>query len=370
MTLTRRGFLLDGSAAVWIAALQSVPAIKQRGSQPFAHPDDETDSVAFWNQFFNPPKPADEANRGATPKAQPATAGSQVEYVHLGPDGLRYVQDIKPDELANISGDVMLSVSPAQFRFGGETNAENFLHSAQLRFDIHQSHKFLDVLPVLAWTSLAAIFPEKSGKLPPIQGLNFTSSTEESAVDKILLPAGMGTIAVNLSTAKKASTLYNILQAIAKDARVFTPVLGLPAISIVALEAFTALYAHIEQHTTFLMSSGPASVVVTQDAWNSPDRPAQAMPFPPGDYLLYPKEHSVLIQPEFDKLTIENGYVVRSDGDKKIPIMERAAQAAKGVTYVTMRLSASEIKVTPASKKETDQPTGPAPAKPAKKKPN
>jgi hypothetical protein len=374
MTITRRDAIIKGSAAaLWTAALTNSRAPAQQRSRSAAVPSgDGIDSVAFWNQFFHPPALSEGTVRGGSSqgKAQPATPGSQVEYVQLGPDGLRYVQDIKPEELTNIGGDVMVSVSPAQFRFGSRStgNASEYLHSAQLRFDIHQSQRFLNVLPLLAWTSLAAIFPDKSGKLPSIQQLDFTSSEGESAVDKVLLPGGMGTIAVNLSTAKKASTLYTVLQGIAKESRVLMPVLGLPAISVIALEAFTALYAQIEQHTTFLLSSGPTNIVVTQDAWNSADRPAQVAAFVSGDYLLYPKEQADIIRPHFGSLTIENGYVVDTDADKSLLITERADRAVAGLTYVTMRLSVSPANLSPASKKSSDQqPGGDAGKKPNKK---
>ena len=374
MKRSRRDFLKTSSTAIaWMAGLRSAYANASQVSSSLVGNTGDTDSVAFWDQFFNPPKPSEGTVRGGSRgQAKAATPGSQIEYVHLGPSGLRYVQDIKPEELSPLGGDVMLSVSPAQFHFGtgdsSKDRSDKFLHSAQLRFDIHQSQRFLDALPLLAWTSLAAIFPEKGDKLPTLQKLDFITPSGDSAVDKILLPAGMGTVAVNVSTVKKASTLYTVLQDVAKAAKVLTPVLGLPAISLVALEAFTYFYAQVEQHTTFLLSSGPASVAVTQDAWNSPDRAAQALPFPPGDYLLYPKEHAALIKPEFDKLTIENGYAVRTDADHNLPITDRAEQAAKGVTYVTMHLSVSKVNLALADKTEDDD-KGKQSTKPRKKKP-
>jgi hypothetical protein len=373
MALSRREMLKNVPAtAAWLAAFSSARAIAQQST---AAAEGETNSVAFWDQFFESKPQGDVTTRGLGRQSHssPAPAGSQVEYVHLGPRGLRYVQDIAPQELAPINGDVLLSVSPAQFRLGHHSEhgggTDEYLHSAQLRFDIHQSQGFLNVLPLLAWTSLAAVFPAKSGRLPSIQQLNFTSPSGESAVDKVLLPGGSGKFAVNVSAAKKSSVLYTVLQDIAQGARVLNPILGLPAISIAALQAFTALYAEIEQRTTFLMSSAPVHVAVTQDAWNSSDRPAQAVPLPPGDYLLFPKDQAEIIRPEFDKLTLENGYVVTTSADKGLPIPDRAEQAVKGLTYITMRLSVSEVAVPSHTTKAGDQMMSPCPtAKPASKK--
>jgi hypothetical protein len=376
MILSRRNLIERGTAAAtWTAILHSAQALAQQVRSPAPVDAAETDSIAFWNQFFNLPRLAESTNRGQPEQLQSLVApvGSRVEYVHAGQNGLRYVQDIKPEELSAISGDVMLSVSPGQFRFGnrpgGQVKLENYLHSAQLRLDIHQSQPFLNVLPFLAWTSLAAVFPDKSGRLPSIQQLDFRSSAGESAVDKILLPGGMGTVAVNVSAAKRASLLYKVLQDVAKGAKVLNPVLGLPAISLSALQAFTVLYAQIEEHTTFLLSSVPIHVAVTREAWDSVDRPAQAIPFPPGDYLLYPKGQADLIRPEFERLTIESGYLLNRDADKSLPITDRAEQAAKGLTYVTMHLRIAEVTFAPTGNKNTDQPTGTAEAeKPGKTK--
>jgi hypothetical protein len=184
-TRTYPAFVLPESHAssavgLWCSALQSIDTI----SATHAAASGETDSVAFWNQFFSDSRPADTTNRGPDeqPKELVAPPGTQIEYVHLGPNGLRYVQDVKSDELPNLNGDAILTVSPAQFRYGRVAGSNRFLHSAQLRFDIHQSQQFWNVLPVLAWTSLAAIFPDKSGKLPPIQQLNFSSNSDRTVL--------------------------------------------------------------------------------------------------------------------------------------------------------------------------------------------
>jgi hypothetical protein len=377
MPISRRDLLKHGSvAATWMAALQSAHALVPPASKPQPHPaPGEIDSVAYWNQFFSPPQASrgGGATRGGNKNQQPKL-GTQVQFVHLGPNGLRYVQDIPQEDLAPVSGDVVLSVSPGQFRFGkppaGLTKVDDFLHSAQLRIDLHQTRPMLAVLPLLAWSSLAAIFPQKSAALPTIQQLSFKSATGDSAVDKVVMPGGMGQIAVNLSAAKKPSALFTVLQDVSKVASMLNPVVGLPAISLSALQAFTSLVAQLEQHTTFLLSSVPTHVAVTQDAWNSDDRPAQAIPLPPGDYLLYPSEQAELIKPDFPNLTIEGGYLVHRDADKSSPVKNRADEAVKGLTYVTLHLSAIDAA---SVKTPGTAPKPPASAaakpKPAAKKP-
>jgi hypothetical protein len=301
----------------------------------------------YWTQFFNPPP--SEAKRG---QGAPAP-GTNVEFLQLGPKGLRYADDIAatPDQLSSLGGDIMLDITPGQFRSGNSVSGTQpeYLNGAQLRLEIQQKKSFLGLLPILAWASVAAIKPDSSGKLPPLQGLDFTSAVGESADSKILLPGGMGTVALNVSVAKKPSKFLAVLDELAKAAEAVMPALGLPAISKSALEGFTVVIGKLEGRGDFLMSTNPPQeIIVTQEAWSS--RPAKAIAFPPGDYLMFPTTQKALLQAEFEDLTIESGYLINKKADPKLTVVERADLAAKGLTYVTMRINASAVSATGAGK--------------------
>lgn len=342
MPLTRRDFFKQtGGTSAWLAMLL---ALKARAQESGESAEGQTDSVEYWQQFFEPPR------HGVSRGADSPTAGSHVQFMHVGSAGLRYVEDIAqtPEQLSSLSGDVVLDISPGQFRSGnavsGNASEMEFLHSAQLRFDVHQSQSFLGIVPTLAWVSLAAIFPNKAGKLPGIQKLDFTPIDGASGANKILLPGGSGSVALHVSVQKKPSAFVTVLKELVTVGEGAMPVLGLPAISVPALRGFSSILARLEERTTFLMStSPPAEIAVTQESWEG--RSAKAIPFPPGDYVMFPSAHRALLQPEFHKLTVESGYLVNREADMSLPLAERAEQAARGLTYVTMHVNVSPVGV-------------------------
>jgi hypothetical protein len=351
MTFSRREFFKQsGEAAAWIALLSSAQSIAQEPpQQPLTPAEGETDLVLYWQRFFSPPSATNERDRG--PGA--ATPGSNVEFVQLGPKGLRHVEDIAltPEDLSPLKGDVMLDISPALFRSGNSVSGSEYQYmtSAQLRLEVQQAQSFLGLLPLLAWASVAAIFPDKAGKLPSQQKLDFTAVAGDSATTKILLPGGAGKVALHVSIARKPPAILTVLKEVTDVAEIVMPVLGLPAISVPALGAFSALCARLEERGTFLMSSSrPQEIAVTQESWQV--RPASAFPFPPGDYLMYPAAQKAILQPEFNDLTIESGYLINQKADKSLTLAERADQAVKGLTYVTMRVNVSSVSATGSSK--------------------
>jgi hypothetical protein len=313
----------------------------------------ETDFAEFWRQAFSPPS-APRRGEGA-----PA-AGSEAQFVHFGPKGPQHVQDIAmtaEQDLPKLTGDVMLDITPGRYRAGASTSSagSEVLSSAQLRLDVRQTLSFLGILPLAAWATAAAIALDKGGKLPSSQGLDFTTVAGQGAANKILLPGGMGSIQLNLSVANKPSPFLKVLDDLAKAAQkvvpILMPALGLPSISVVALEGFSIVCGKLEGRGKFLLSTAqPQEIVLTQDAWTGAERTAKAVAFPPGDYLMYPNAQTAILLPEFNDVSIESGYLINRKLDPKLTIDERAAQTAKGLTYVTLRVNASAVKSSGSSK--------------------
>ncbi|HTZ89245.1 MAG TPA: hypothetical protein VMA71_02835 [Alloacidobacterium sp.] len=347
MPISRRDFFRHGGeAAVWTALLAGMQA-QARGEPAQDEPQEplapgETDLAAFWSQSFAPPSAP---HRG---ESKPAD-GSEIEFVQFGPKGARRVQDIakSPEDLSSLAGDVMLDVTPGRFRAGdpvGGSPEGGFIDAAQLRLDIHQTKSFLGVLPMLAWASAAAVSLDKKGKPPSTQSLDFTTVAGEVAINKILLPGGTGSLQLNVFVANKPSPFLKVLQELATLAEAAIPALGLPAISVEALKGFSLVCGKLEGRGRFLISTPkPQEIAVTQNAW--PARASKAMPFPPGDYLMYPIAHDNIVQPEFHDLAIESGFLVNSKLDSSLTLAERADKTAPGLTYVTIRVNVSPVPV-------------------------
>lgn len=340
MPISRRDFFRhSGEAALWTTLLAGLEAKAQEESQEPLAPG-ETDFASFWLQTFAPPSAP---RRG---ESQPAP-GSDVQFVHFGPKGPRYLADIAltPEDLASVSGDAMIDISPGCFRSGNAagTSDSGFVDSAQLRFEVRQTMTLMGILPELAWVSAAAVSLVKKGaKMPSTQSLNFKTVAGENAINKIVLPGGTGSVLLNVSVANKPSPFLAALKELVTVAETVVPALGLPAISMPALIGFSAVCGKIEGHGKYLMSTKePQDIVVTQGAWGT--RRSKAVPFPPGDYLMYPFNHRAIVQPEFHDLTIEDGYLVNTKLDTSLTLAERAEQTAPGLTYVTMRVNVAPV---------------------------
>lgn len=347
MPISRRDFFRhSGETVLWTALLAGLEAGAQDETEEPLAPG-ETDFTEFWRQAFAPPSAP---RRG---EGKPA-AGSEIQFVQFGPKGPRRVEEIAktPSDLSPVAGDVMLDITPGRFRSGnsaGEGSQGEFVDTAQLRIDIRQTQAFQNILPMLAWASAAAVSLEKKTKMPSIQGLDFKTVAGDSAISQILLPGGTGSFQLNVTVASKPSPFLKALQELVTVAESVVPVLGLPAISLPALMGFSLLCGKLEGRGRYLIStSEPQEIAVTQTAW--PSHSSRALPFPPGDYLMYPFGQDALVLPEFKDLTIENGYLINGKLDPSLTATERAEKTAPGLTYVTMRVSASPIKATTSSK--------------------
>jgi len=363
MQSSRRSFLQDALlSGAFAGALPSHPGINEAllraaGQLTNAAPaEGQHDSQAFWSQFATGGEPEGVHGRGLLHKSAANTGAEdvnrQIDFLHYTKDKtLRYANTIDESELLEYPGDVTVSVNVGGFRMAGEDQAQfQKLQSAQLRIDVLQSKSLLNILDPMAWTSLAALFPDKSGKLPPLQDLGFDPATTWEKMQKIVLPGGSGQWAINLSMAHKESTFLSILKNLTTEINRFAPVLGLPAISMTALKSFCTLYGALEQRTTFLLNSYPQRAFATRLA-RAEAQTQQGFNLVPGDYVLVPHAYTADLAPHFDNLELRQGYLVPKNSPATSSVYDLAMALKPDITYVTATIGLKPL---------TQEPTGDA----------
>ncbi|HWC96135.1 MAG TPA: hypothetical protein VG456_05285 [Candidatus Sulfopaludibacter sp.] len=375
MPINRRSFMDEILAAGALMGLLSGEALPQSQTKGTAGPPPGThDSINFWSDFYaNAPS---RGRQASTPKL-PAPE-RQVQFLNHGAKGLRYTSDIPKDELLDHGGDVSVTINMGQFR-PSEADRAAFkqLQTSSLRLDCVQTRPMMNLFAPLAWASLASLFPDKQGKLPSLQTLGFQATGSSAPENKVVLPYGLGKMAVNISMVHKESLVHKILTEAQSIAGITAPFFAFPAISIPALKAVTAIYSALEQHTTFLLNSPLTMTVATRQALDDESREPAYLPLVSGDYVLVPKAHQGELSKSMDRLDLTQGFLIDKDAPANQPPDVRASSAIPGVTYVTMRVTVAPLAAGAASQAKPEAPAdsggdAPAaaksPAAPAKKK--
>ncbi len=352
------------------------------------------DSKNFWDSFGSAAETPDTAPSGVHGRGlfkKPAAAGGSavasdrvIDYYHYYTDpttkekSLRLATSIDPNELMDHEGDISASVNVNGFHMAGEDRATfDQLQSAQLRIDMVQTQSLIpNYLDTMAWMSMAGLFPDKTGKLPPLQDLTFNPSTSGGGkMNQMVLPGGSGQMAVNLSMTHKESMFYSVIKSLSSELGRFSPLIGLPAISVTALKGFCSLYGALEQRTTFLLNSMPKPAYATQAARESAQTGA-GLNLVAGDYILVPNAYSAQLVPYLDKLEMRQGYLVPKGSPKTTSVYDLAASLKPDITYLSASLGLKPFVAPPpaASKSsvpvsQTDTPDDSEPAKPASKGP-
>jgi hypothetical protein len=331
MALTRRSFLSGaagaGALATVLAKPEAAAAINQ-ALQDAAEEPEPGNAAAFWGTFLEPSLHA----RGLMPHHRPGTdADRQVNYLHYGTKGLRYADQIPSSELPDYPGDVTVSMNVGGIRLSKADRAKfEELKSAQLRIDMLQGEQMYNLIDPLAWMALAGIFPDQAGSLPPLQNLNFDPATTAQNMEKIVLPGGFGHMAVNVSMVHRESAFFRVLTAMVTDAAQVAPVLGLPAISVLA------------NRSTFLFQARPEVAYATQEARKKADSTI-GINLPEGDYVLVPQAHTDDLAPYIDKLKLDNGYLVPRNAPGTASVYETAENAQPDISYITMHVGVSRL---------------------------
>jgi hypothetical protein len=345
--------LLESSAGTRALA-QQVMAAAAGADTPtgFGPAIGKHDSQKFWDSFGEASvapataEPGGVHGRGLLRKSPAAdhTAADisrQIDFFHyqVNPktkeSTLRLATSIETDELMEHEGDIQCSVNVNGFRMAGD-DRDTFdkLQSAQLRIDVLQSRSMMEYMDPMAWMSLAALFPDKRGKLPPLQNLSFDPATTGEKMQQIVLPGGAAQMAVNLSMAHKDSMFLSVVKTLTTEVDRFSPVLGLPAISITALKGFCSLYGAMEQKTTFLLNSMPVRAFATKLARDQAQT-QQGMNLVAGDYILVPHSYTEQITPHLDTLEMRQGYLVPKGSPATSSVYDLAVTAKPDITYLS-----------------------------------
>lgn len=366
MRSSRRNFFKDllftGSLGGLLSARPGIAEhlINALNDEDDVPPPGEHDSKNFWSNFVTQ---ADQPSTGVHSRSlfgshKEATGAAdlnrQIDWLHYDPDqGLRYASAVDVSELMEYpeDTDMTASVNVGGFRMAGE-DQEKFekLQSAQLRIDVLQRKSLLNLLDPMAWTCLAALYPDKAGQLPPLQNLSFDPGSAWEKMQKIILPGGSGQLAVNVSMAHHESTFVALLKNINSEIGRFAPILGLPAISTTALNSFCTLYGSLEQRTTFLLNGFPQQAYTTRGSRASANTSA-GLNLVPGDYVLVPHTYASQLEPYFQKVELRQGFLVPKGSSTNSSIYDLAGKFTPDVTYVS-----ANVKLSPVS--ETETPSG------------
>ncbi|MGO9936185.1 MAG: hypothetical protein ACLPH3_00800 [Terracidiphilus sp.] len=347
MSVSRRRFVGNGLAIGLLSSMlppEAAIALAQQPASSGNPADTPHDSFDFWSGFYDEVNPHSSsygtAGRGATGGLPDPTL--QTQYLHYKPDEskLRYATDISKDELLDHDGDVAVSIMLSQFRPGSGDQSEK---ASQLRVDATQTSPLMNLFAPLAWTAIASIAPNNAGKIPSLDQLGFKSDQATSSTSHILLTRGTGKVAVNISRAPNDSGFLKVLKVMMTGLKVVAPLVTLPAISTPALNAFSEAFAYWEDRTRFIMNGNLVNAIATQQAMANPEHESTYIGLVSGDYVMVPQKHTDELAGQLPNLDLAQGYLVRKDADKNLPVSKRAETAIPGVTYATMHIAVSAL---------------------------
>jgi hypothetical protein len=311
------------------------------------------DSEKFWHNFglsVNQQPTGSDHTRGLFARKKPdsgtAALGRQIDFYHYDPKQktLRFATSIDQKELLDYHGDVTASLAVNGLRMAAEDRAQfDQLQSAQLRIDVVQSKSLMqNLLDPMAWTSLAGLFPDSSGKLPPLQNLGFDPGAASQKMKQVVLPGGSGQGAVNLSMAHKQSTFCSVLQTLTSAVGKFAPLIGLPQIGVEALQGFTSMYGAFEQRTTFLLNSFPQLAFATQQS-RQISGTLQGINLVAGDYVLVPHMYTAELTPALDNVELRQGYLVPKNAPTNTSVIDLALGLKPDITYLSATIGFKPI---------------------------
>lgn len=358
MDCKRRDFIGALAATGAMSAFLKTPAAAEALNAAFDEDQDQGASTAdlpsnsenFWANYYNGHLTGERAlGRKNPPKDD--SQGQQINFLAYDDKShaLRFAHEIKPEELPPIVGDVAVNVKVGGMRLAEEDReALQKLQAAQLRVDLVQNKSMLAMIDKLAWASVAALHLSQ-GKLPSLQDLSFTPESTQS----VILPNGTGAFGVNVTATPHGSKLFQIFQTIVKEVDRFAPAIGLPAISLNALNAFNTFYGAIEQRTRFLFRMVPQQINLTYK--EGEDNSKLGINMQPGDYVLVPDKHVKLVQDKLDQFKLMQGYLVPADFNGKASVYQTAMSTPPPFSYMTVNLGVSELKSgTPATKPSSE----------------
>lgn len=334
MSTPRRDFM---KSALALGALPAfLPEAMERAAQQTGAPPFQPDkgAVDFWNGFLR-------AQTLPVAKVPGRTRGGlsgmdrEPFFFHYDKRGFVPAMEIPVTDLQP-EGDVTVSLNIAALRPAVEDQATfERLQSAQLRLDVLQGVPIVDVLDTLAWTAVAVLHPGSNNKMPPIQNLSFDPATSWQKMQNIVLPKGQGRWAVNLYAQKKDGLFAQTVQALTKEVSRWAPVLGLPGISLTALQSFNAFYGIFHTRPEYLFQSNPVPIFGTQSALKASGSD-RVLPLRTGTYVLVPMAHAdKLTTDKLQTYELKQGLIVPKN-TAAVDVYKAAGSLEPDVTYATI----------------------------------
>ncbi len=125
------------------------------------------------------------------------------------------------------------------------------------------------------------------------------------------------------------SALHKILRNGVKVAGIVSPLVGLPAISVPAMQTFTAIYSLLEERASFIMSSPLTDAAATQAAVQAAGFPQQFVPIKDGQYVMVPVEHVEILEPKMSQLDISQGWLIDRADTSNLPADKKPRRSCR-----------------------------------------
>jgi len=348
MLTARRNFMKQALATGAFSGMFATPAAAEAATKLLAQVAGGTSGThfsqqqaEFWTAFADSTGvPAVQTGtfhmRGKGAGGDPGRAPVFLNFTKQ--TGFRAITDIKSTELLQHEGDVNMGLNVAGFRAAeaDKTLFEN-LQSSQFRVDVIQKKGVLSFLDPMAWTAIAAMFPNENGKMPKLQDTGFDPGVTWQKMQSMRLPGGTGRWAFNFTMQAKESLFSQLLKTVSSEIGRFAPVIGLPAISVGALSAFTSFYALVHPPSSkSVFQHMPVDVFATAKSWEA-QQSSVGLPLITGDYVLVPSSQYSKIKDALPNLELQQGFVVPKGTDPG-SALGVAADPTKvpDVTYVTV----------------------------------
>jgi hypothetical protein len=219
------------------------------------------------------------------------------------------------------------------------------LRSGSLRVDFQQAQPLPGLPDVLAWSTVAALFPNREGKLPRLSELKFDPGTAWGRLHSIPLPSGSGFWTWNFFLQKKDSLLTRFMIFFRKANELLVPVLGLPSVAVTALRQFDRVFGYLQAQapSRWLFNTADLQVVCTRETRQN--SLASALPLCSGIYVIVPREHLS----NFGAAIKNETYVVKKglivpEKTSEFQVYDAASEVLRDVTYLTIDLAVRQIK--------------------------
>ncbi|MGP8247583.1 MAG: hypothetical protein ACLQVN_24110 [Bryobacteraceae bacterium] len=168
----------------------------------------------------------------------------------------------------------------------------------------------------------------------------------------ITLPGGMGKHSFVCFAKDPRKTLFgsfvDVMSKVVNSPLVsYLPLMSFPVVGSAGLAGIKALVGSLQGQggqQQWILQSPPTDVTATVDGVkNSPN----ALRLRSGSYIVIPKEHSAAMKDQLGKLKILDGFLVPKEATS-LDVFDAAPQTAQMVSYISLQVTVTNTKATPA----------------------